>query len=101
LIHWRFGEGIYFSYLFTLLWLADVVWWWWRPQTYNQRPAMLVWGLIAYLCFIAVNGAIVFEAGVTRPVGIVVCVGLSGLLVYRWFFAARTNEQTTKNVTAA
>lgn len=96
----RFGEGIYFSYLFTLLWIGDVAWWWLSPHSYRQRPAWLVGGLIAYLFFIAVNGAIVFEDGVTRPVGIVVCMALGGLLAYRYAFAARTERPSAKNVTA-
>ena len=96
----RFGEGIYFSYLFMLLWIADGAWWWLRPSSYQARPAKLVGGLVAYLSFIAVNGAIVFEDGITRPVGIVVCVVLAGLLVNRLAFATRSDRSSGENVTA-
>src|SRR5262249_45029697 len=31
------GEGIYFSYLFGLLWAADAAWWWIAPVRYAVR----------------------------------------------------------------
>jgi hypothetical protein len=72
----RFGEGIYFSYLFTLLWGSDVVWQWVAPETYRQRPPWLGATLLGYLSFIAFNGAVIFEGGVTRWVGVPVAVAL-------------------------
>jgi hypothetical protein len=82
----RFGEGIYFSYLFLALWVADVcaMWWFPRPPVAAQAGAMPRSGTLravlhAYLFFIALNGAIVFEAGPTRWAGIGVCLLLAGL----------------------
>lgn len=72
----RFGEGIYFSYLFTLLWVADVVWQWTRPASYRQRPVWLTFGLLGFLTFIAFNGAVIFEDGITRWVGVPVTLAL-------------------------
>lgn len=63
-----FGDGIYFSYVFLLLWAADVACLWLGIR----RPRWLVISVYLFLFFIAMNGAIVFEAGPTRPVGIVV-----------------------------
>ena len=76
-----FGEGIYFSYLFAALWVADVVWMWLAPR---RQPAWLTAALQLYLAFIALNGAVVFEAGVTRWVGIPVAVVLGSLAVWRF-----------------
>src|SRR5262249_9144489 len=89
------GDGIYFSYLFLVLWLLDVVWLWVSPLTTHtvanrtpdpgsrsapttpdaivmpQRPPLDPktpwWRLVVhvFLLFIAVNGAIVFESGPT------------------------------------
>jgi hypothetical protein len=73
----RFGEGIYFSYLFMLLWLADVTWQWAAPISYQQRPTWLAIGLLAYMAFIAFNGAVIFEGGVTRYAGIPITAVLS------------------------
>ena len=32
------GGGIYFNYGFTLLWIADTIWWWAAPQRRAGRP---------------------------------------------------------------
>jgi hypothetical protein len=74
----RFGEGIYFSYLFLLLWLIDVVWQWIAPDSYRRLPAWMVTGLLAYMAFIAFNGAVIFEGGVTRYAGIPITALLLG-----------------------
>jgi len=79
----RFGEGIYFSYLFLVLWVFDVLamWTWWHPAGDLRRPMVgaVQWALHAYLFFIAFNGAIVFEAGPTRWAGVAACLLLVGL----------------------
>lgn len=105
------GDGIYFSYLFLLLWLADAVWLWlpakdktvanlgpvgsphgpaseratsvptcpYAPQT---TP---VWRVMVhvFLLFVAINGAIVFEAGPTRWAGLAAVMALGCLAVRR------------------
>ena len=81
----RFGEGIYFSYLFLILWVLDVIvmWIWPAAESSAARPmaAAMHWVLHAYLFFIAFNGAIVFEAGPIRWAGIAACLllGSSGV----------------------
>ena len=37
------GEGVYVSYLFSLVWALDVAWWWLRPAASAARPAWLTW----------------------------------------------------------
>lgn len=82
LMGWAFGEGLYFSYLFMLLWMLDVVWYWVSPRTYEARSRWIQVGLHCYLFFIAFNGAVIFESGVTRSVGIVVTIVLLGVLLF-------------------
>jgi len=111
LIGVAFGDGIYFSYLFLVLWVADVVWLWSfrSPATIGSlhfrsaRSATAVpphiagrrrtptWRLAVhgFLLFIAVNGAIIFEGGVTRAVGVPVVLLLTGLAVWRAFRPGR------------
>jgi hypothetical protein len=67
-----FGEGLWFSYAFVLLWLLDTLWWWISDTTWERRPRALNFALHGYLLFIAFNGAVVFEAGPTRLVGLLV-----------------------------
>lgn len=73
----RFGEGIYFSYLFALLWASDVLWQWLSPESYRRRSVAITAALLGYMAFIAFNGAVVFEGGVTRWVGIPVAIALA------------------------
>lgn len=83
-----FGDGIYFSYLFTAVWLADVIWLWASaPQTGTPqgKTPWTRWLVHGYLFFIAFNGAIVFEAGPIRWAGIAACAGLTGLAFRRLY----------------
>jgi hypothetical protein len=63
------GEGIYASYLFTWLWLADVIVWWAWPERYASRPAWVDRGLHVFMLFIVFNSMIVFETGPIRWAG--------------------------------
>ena len=96
-----FGNGIYFSYLFLVMWVLDVVWLWAidspQPRAAGSATSMPAcqaaavptprWRLAvhAFLLFIAINGAIIFESGVTRWAGIPVTLALAGLAVRRSF----------------
>jgi hypothetical protein len=79
-----FGEGIYFSYLFLMVWVADVVYWWLRGHAAYWGRRGWLGGLVhGYLGFIAFNGAIVFEGGIVRGTSLVACVGLTTLFLLR------------------
>jgi len=79
------GEGIYFSHLFTLAWGADVVSWWLRPRWYAIRPAWLGWTLHGYMAFIIFNGTVVYETGLIRWAGAVLFAELAAA----WWRRAR------------
>jgi hypothetical protein len=86
-----FGGGIYFSYLFLALWILDAAWRWLTPGT---RPAWCDWPLHAFMFFIAFNGAIVFEGGVSRVAGIAACVLLVAIFAWRLFGGSASLKQT-------
>ncbi len=65
----NFGEGIYVSYFFTLLWTADATWWWLAPQSYRQRAKRIARAIHGFMLFIVVNATMVFETGVVRVMG--------------------------------
>lgn len=88
-----FGEGLWFSYAFVLLWLLDTIWWWTAADNWRRRPRALHITLHSYLLFIAFNGAIVFEAGPTRFVGILV-TPLLLLLIFLRLRKSRTHTGT-------
>jgi hypothetical protein len=75
------GGGLYFNYLFTLIWLGDVIWWWASAPGYQSRPRWIDWVVHGYLGFIAFNATVVFATGFSRWLGIAACVLLLGLLV--------------------
>ena len=70
------GGGIYFNYLFVLLWTFDVAWWWSLPASYRARSQTYSVFLHAYLAFIAFNATVVFGHGAVLYFGIAVTLGL-------------------------
>lgn len=73
------GEGIFMSYLFTCLWIADVGWWWARPKQYADRSPWLDRLLHAFMLFMVFNGTVVFESGLIRWAGLVLFAVLSAV----------------------
>src|SRR5688500_18862403 len=71
------GEGIYFSYVFLGVWVVDAIWLW----VSDHRPRWLTPAVQLYMAFIAFNGAVIFESGITRRVGIPVAIVLAGLAI--------------------
>jgi hypothetical protein len=64
------GGGLYFNYAFTLLWVADALWWWLAPSSRRARPFFLTAALEAYFAFIVFNATVVFETGAMRWFGV-------------------------------
>jgi hypothetical protein len=63
------GEGIYLSYLFAVLWGADVVAWWVAPGWYARRSRWFDGLLHGYLAFITFNATVVFGKGAIQRGG--------------------------------
>jgi hypothetical protein len=78
-----FGPGIFLSYLFTLLWALDAVWWCAWPQSYANRPAAAGRCLHGFLLFMAFNATVVFESGLIRWAGLVGFLVLGVLALVR------------------
>jgi hypothetical protein len=78
------GEGLYVSYTFTVLWMMDAVWWWAWPNSYAARGRALHWTLHAFLIFIAFNGTVVYETGAIRWAGLVGTGTLAAAAVVAW-----------------
>lgn len=57
-----FGLGIFVSYLFTVIWTADVSWWWVLPRSYTQRPRWLTGIVQGFLGFVVFNATVVYAA---------------------------------------
>jgi hypothetical protein len=67
-----FGGGILASYLFVLIWLADVVWWWIKPTGRANRPRWVSWSVHCYLAFIVLNATVIFGAPERRLIYVVI-----------------------------
>lgn len=73
-----FGAGVYFNYLFLIVWAFDIYWTWRATgQLSMKMQRMLLVGRL-YLFFIAFNGVVVFESGWLRALGIVATLILIG-----------------------
>jgi hypothetical protein len=88
------GEGVFVSYLFTLVWTVDVGWWWLRPGRYASRPRWVGGSLHGFMVFMIVMATVVYEDGAIRWVAIVV----GGALLYR--FATLRRSVTDVHATA-
>lgn len=85
LIGWEFGGGVYFNYLFLLVWAVDVVLWWLGQQSAIWYRA---WRkvILAYLIFLAFNGVVVFKSGWIRWTGVAATFILLGIWLVRTRF---------------
>ena len=63
-INW--GGGLYFNYLFTVLWLGDVAWWWLARRGYESRPRPVTWTVHGFMAFMMFNATVVFGHGAAR-----------------------------------
>ncbi len=77
------GEGIYASHLFTLLWTADVVYWWLCPGRYAQRSPWIGRTLHGYMAFLIFNATVVYETGLIRWFGLALFTELAVVGFYR------------------
>jgi hypothetical protein len=88
-----FGQGIWFSHLFSILWTADVAWWWLDPAARDARPVWLSSLLFGYMAFITFNATVVYGES-TRFMGVVLFLtaGASAWLEWR---SARAKDGAT------
>jgi len=80
LLGMRIGTGLYVNYLFVIVWLADAALRLLVQNRYSKFPISYRYWVLGFLIFIAINGAIVFQSGSTRYVGIA-CLAILGTLV--------------------
>lgn len=77
------GSGLWFNYLFTLLWLGDVLWWWLDSRGYRSRPRSLALTIDGFFAFMFFNGAVVFATGPSRWIGVLAIPLLGGLWLWQ------------------
>jgi len=92
LIGLEFGVGLYFNYLFLLVWAFDLTWIWFVDAEITKRYRWLriVW--LTYLIFIAFNGVAIFKSGWMRAGGIAALTLITSGAILRWKHKHRPNE---------
>ncbi|HZN09929.1 MAG TPA: hypothetical protein VFB65_24245 [Pyrinomonadaceae bacterium] len=74
-INW--GGGLFINYAVASLWFADVAWFWFAGvNSYRRRPWLLTLAWHSFLIFIIFNATVVFKDGMTRWIGLLVCLTL-------------------------
>lgn len=75
------GGGVYFNYVFTVVWIADALWWWTLPAGHRARPRTVSATLHGFMLFMWFNGTVVFGASVARWLGVAafLLLGMLGL----------------------
>ena len=77
----NWGGGLYFNYVFTILWMADALWWWRGLQAYRGRPSWISLTVQWFFAFMFFNATVVFASGLTRWLSLAAAALLSILAV--------------------
>jgi hypothetical protein len=91
-----FGPGIYFSHLFTVVWTADVAYWWWRPHAAAKRAPWITRALHSYMAFIVFNATVVYESGPIRWAGAL----MFAVLLAVWLYSNNRKARSCFSVTS-
>ena len=89
-INW--GGGLFINYAVASLWIADVAWWWFAGvSSYRRRSWLLTLTWHSFLIFIIFNATVVFKDGLTRWIGLLVCI----CLCLSWIVVSRQRTPAT------
>ena len=88
----NWGGGLFINYAVAILWTSDIAWWWFAGlKSYRRRPWLLTMLWHGFLVFIIFNATVVFKDGLTRWIGLLVCLSLC----LSWFFINRQRSLST------
>ena len=57
------GGGLYFNYVFTAVWIFDVIWLWRSADSYSGRPRWITAAIQSFMAFMFFNAVVVFVSG--------------------------------------
>lgn len=78
-----YGAGVYFNYLFLIVWGIDVAWTWYGSRSHHRPTPWWIRAGRWYMLFIAFNGVVVFKTGWLRILGIAMTAGLLAIAILR------------------
>ena len=70
LLGMSWGGGLYFNYIFTVVWILDVIWWWRGVALYRSRPQWMHASVHTFFAFMFFNATVVFATGPVRWLGL-------------------------------
>jgi hypothetical protein len=70
------GGGLYFNYLFTVIWIADVFWWWRAGLAAYRERRQIGFAIHCFLAFMFFNATVVFAHGMIRWLGMAAALAL-------------------------
>ena len=73
---WKWGGGLYVNYLFSAVWLGEVLWWWLKPENYRTRSTLIDALVRGFFLVMILNGAVVFVSGPQRWIGGILVLAL-------------------------
>jgi hypothetical protein len=82
IVGWDWGGGLYFNYLFTIAWIADVVRQWSDIDNGGRSSRRLDLAVQSFMAFMVLNATVVFGPPFWMWIG--VGIGLAAGLLY-WF----------------
>lgn len=86
----NWGGGLYFNYLFLLLWVGQTIRSWNVPAgidaaSRQSKPTPFGWMMRAFILMMIVNGAVIFAHGLIRWFGLL----LTLVLIWSWWAGAK------------
>lgn len=79
---WNWGGGIWFNYLFTIAWIADVARMWrFKLTTPSRRIQILPACWQAFFFFMVFNATVIFASGPARWLGAIGCAAVASMFV--------------------
>ena len=81
LLGFAWGGGLYFNYLFTVVWMVDTAWWWKGIEAYRRRARWIGLWIQGFMAFIFFNAVAVFPQGPVRYAGIAAAL----FLLWMWW----------------
>jgi hypothetical protein len=85
---WNSGAGLYLNYLFTLVWVAAVIWSWSNAAIHVRCARWIARAIRSFFLFMIFNGAVVFANGPMRWYGLILCAMLVTCWLRIWKRAA-------------
>lgn len=89
----NFGGGIYFNYVFAVVWLGDCIAWWMVGENFRARNAKWSAALHTFFLFMIFNATVIFGQSVAKLAGAVLCIAV---LLCLWRSRHRTERRAVE-----